>query len=133
MFEDEAIKVLNQAGELIESNISSPWELLRAWKNFIEFCESGYTMCIYEYEYDLFLREYIEIILLDNNLKKYPEHIEFAIKVARLDERFKKLLSKKYTRNDRSTWWEAGIPLFAEDELAKDLHQHYDIPYDLDE
>src|SRR6266487_3196479 len=88
---------------------SSPNQLLEAWNQFVDECELGYDMGIYEYDNDLSVRNIIEKILQDEALSKFEEYEYFKKEIFKIDERFRKLLSKEKKRTDKRFWWERGI------------------------
>ncbi|MDX2047132.1 MAG: hypothetical protein SFU87_10115 [Chitinophagaceae bacterium] len=124
MFSEEIKRILIQIGW---QSVLLPGELIEMWEGFVNECSSGYEMNIYEYENDLSVRNVIETILTSNELKVYPEYFNFKESIQTIDNSFKKLLSEKYSRNDRISWWEKGVLSKAGIEYTSDIKALYGI------
>lgn len=121
MFSKDVENILNS----FNTRFSSTNQLLQAWLSFIEQCAEGYEMNIYEYDNDLSVRNIIQKLLDSVQLQKYPEFMVFAENVASADVKFKSLLSKTQSRNDKTEWWQRGILNSAGDEYMSDIKSQY--------
>lgn len=104
---------------------TTPSALLEMYKQFVEDCQSGYEMGIYEYDNDLSVRGVLEEIIQSNDLKQYENFEEFKRTVFQIDEEFRNLLSKDFKRQQKKYWWERGILSRASGEYLTDIEEIY--------
>ncbi len=105
----------------------SPAALLEDWRSFVDFCETGYSFSIYEYDNDIECRNQIELILTAPELQQYPQLHEYASNVELVDRKFKDLLMTEVAIPGTFKWWEQGVLRYAGKELASDLYSRYGI------
>lgn len=106
--------------------------LVAAWRSFVEQCERGYSMNIYEYENDLSCRARIQETMEDPTLAASSDMKELVEEVAQVDDRFRRLLQTGVLIGDAgSPWWERGVPRLAGGELASDFRDIYGVDVEL--
>lgn len=123
MFIDDVDRTLKEAGR---GHTTLPVRLIETWRSFVEQCRNGYHMCIYEYDNDISIREAIQLVIDNDNLKKYREYGIFCETIFAIDQKFRELLLAQ-TRDDRTTWWEKGILKTGQDEYATDIKEIFGI------
>lgn len=110
----------------------SPEELVAAWRSFVEQCERGYSMNIYEYENDLSCRAMIHETMEDPTLASSSDARAFKEEVAQVDDRFRRLLQPGVLIGDAdSPWWKRGVPRSAGGELASDFRDIHGVDVEL--
>ncbi|WP_438423015.1 hypothetical protein [Aquimarina macrocephali] len=72
----------------IRSNFESLTELTNSWNEIIEDCGDGYNQNIFELDYDIAVRDEIQLLLEDTSFKDHNDYKNFKNKIELLDERF---------------------------------------------
>lgn len=124
MFWQEVDSILSQQAV---RKFSSYLKVIEAWDSFVQDCESGYEMNLYEYDNDLSIRGLIQKILSESALKKYPLYFDFKTQIDVIDARLKAMFSTKNFRIEKKTWWEQGVLENAGDAYKVDISSRY--PY----
>ena len=105
-----------------------PTAVVGAWRDFVDECERGYAMSIYEYDNDLSDRLLIERLLHDEQLAAMPELDWVRAEVEELDRRFRELLLPVLLpHRSAERWWAAHPPRRGGAELAADIRSTYGI------
>jgi hypothetical protein len=121
----------NSVRLLLEENgiVSATWphHLIEQWEQFISTVAGGYSFDISEYDNDISVRGWIELVLKEESLRDVPERDHFRDEVNFLDDRFKKFLVEGIERNDRVEWWERAILRNGGKEYLQDIEQVYGI------
>lgn len=103
-------------------------ELERGWKAFIAECEHGYTMGIYEYDNDRFVRNMIQLVLEVEGLAASSEVEAYKGRIGALDAQFRSLLQPGVEIDDAGEcWWERAVPKYGGAELADDFMRTYHV------
>lgn len=106
----------------------TPEELVQGWNQFVEQCECGYPMSIYEYENDASVRQMIENVLVSEDLAADEAVLAFTRRVAEIDARFRGILQPGVEINEPDApWWMGGAPRYAGAELAGDFRDTYGV------
>jgi hypothetical protein len=108
--------------------LTSPNEVIDAWKKFVAECENGYGWSIYEYENELGIRGAIESALHSSALEKYVELAVFQDRVTEIDKRFGVLLAAGFeVGGSDQPWWRRRLPGIGGEELASDARMLYGV------
>jgi hypothetical protein len=104
----------------------SPVQVIERWKQLVELVEEGYPDNIYEYSNDLAIRDLIETLLHDEQLREFEQLAWFRDQVRGLDTRFAAVLAPDPVDSTPGTpWWRARVPAHAGAELAGDIKSTY--------
>lgn len=104
-----------------------PSTLVYQWQHFIEGCEDGYQWDVSEYDNDLSVRRYLELLLSNSSLQGFEELEALAGVVAKLDQRFRALLKENVERPGKVYWFEKGILKRAGSEYADFFNSAYGV------
>ncbi|MDN5217501.1 hypothetical protein QQ020_35845 [Fulvivirgaceae bacterium BMA12] len=111
--------------QLESKNISrkfSPSAYIDAWSAFVHLCIEGYDSSIYEFDYDVQIRDEIEKVLNIKDIQKYDEYKDFREKIQNLDRKLKSILVFDIQKNESSEqWWKKGRLAYAGREYAETL------------
>jgi hypothetical protein len=105
----------------------SPAQLLNNWSGFVETTLRGYPAGWYEFDNDRGIRDVIQAVLDDPEVRKYPEAREWARRVADIDDRYRRVLIQVPGQPPDTPWWMAGIPRYASPTLASDVARMYNV------
>ena len=105
----------------------SPSSLISDWDLFVNLCEIGFNFGLDEYENDVRVREWIELIISDTNLCNFKELNTFLEMVEVIDNRLKNIFIPNVLLSGRRYWWEQGVLSFAGEKYARDLKNRYNI------
>jgi hypothetical protein len=126
-FEERVAVVLVQSG--YKKRTSK--ELAEWWSGFVDQCVQGYDWTIYEYDDEIGVRDYIECVLNDMQLKGFHEYEWFRSAIDEVDKRFRAVLQESIQRpTDSPYWWRKGVLQFAGDEYRQDMESRYSILVD---
>lgn len=124
MFIEDVNEILESRGV---TTVTSIWNYVEAWKQFVQLCEDGYSFDISEYDNDIYCRQVLQYIINEVKLVVYPEYWDLGDRVKQFDNRFLVLIYPNQQRNDKDSWWERGILKKAYSEYARDIKNLYDI------
>lgn len=99
----------------------SPAILLNEWTNFVESTIRGYPAGWYEFDNDRRVRDAIQAVLGDGEVRKYPEAHEWAKRIGEVDDQYRAVLTPIPDQSAAGTWWLAGVPRYGGRELAEDI------------
>jgi hypothetical protein len=100
----------------------SPSAMIEEWAEFVEHCESGYELSIFEFTNDRSIRDLLEKVLFHPPFWGLQQIESLRESVEAIDARFR-VCSRKdvsFPGNDLR-WWRRCVPLCAEGELQVDL------------
>ena len=110
----------------------TPDELIEWWANLVEQCVDGYDWTIYEFDYELVVRDYIEALMNEPSLANSRQFEEFKQRVAELDRRFKAVLQEGVQRPWKSqSWWRVGVLKYAGEDYREDMSSRYAIDVEI--
>lgn len=101
-------------------------EIIEIYEDLVQQCEDGYSYTIYELDNELFIRERIDYLIKNSELKKYEEHLAFISQINELDNRLKSV-SLFNIRKPKENWWESFILKHAYEEYWENVKLHYGI------
>ncbi|GAB2796554.1 hypothetical protein [Amycolatopsis magusensis] len=104
-----------------------PEQLAGQWEQVVDLVEAGYEDNIYEYHNDLTVRGLIDRLLTDEELRGDERLDGFRARIAQVDTRLRNLLTSAPVHDIAGPWWETRVPVYAGEELAKDLRDRYGV------
>ncbi|WP_405966025.1 hypothetical protein OG713_45770 (plasmid) [Streptomyces sp. NBC_00723] len=116
----------------VDSRLVDLWNDVESWREFVEECRDGYPDSLAEYEFDLSVRDRLQVALGDETMQT-PELVEefrrFRQAVERIDQEFSALASvvRPVAEGNVLPWWHLRIPRSAGRELADELFQRLDV------
>ncbi|MFD9485188.1 hypothetical protein [Streptomyces sp. NPDC059991] len=92
-------------------------------------CESGYDDSLYEYFYDLQVRDALEIALNDRELRRLDGYDLFHEKVSVVDDDFRRIATLPLPVKDPtgSDWWHLIIPDRGRLEFVVNLREEFGV------
>lgn len=102
---------------------------LGLWRGFVTTCESGYDDSLYEYHFDLQVRDAIEAALNDRELSRLDGYDLFHAKVSVIDEKFRQIATVPLPVKDRTNraWWNLAVPHQGCKEFAENLREEFGV------
>lgn len=73
------------------------------------------------------MREYIDIIMVNPEIKEYPEYPNFARRVEEIDSRLKQMLSDEVLHPNDTQWWTRHPLRYAGSEYVDDVRSIYGV------
>jgi hypothetical protein len=112
---------------------SSEKEMREEWDAIVSMIEEGYNYIEPELENDLFVRNDIELILLDKDLNLFEQHKFLKKIIFEIDNRLKKMIidNPKISRKENSNWWENVLLVKGKEEYVNDIKNTYKIDIEL--
>ncbi|MFD7168465.1 hypothetical protein [Streptomyces violascens] len=106
---------------------------LGLWQSFVATCESGYDNSLYEYMYDLQVRDAIETALSDTEISETEGYSAFKEKVRVIDEKFRRIATQSLPVKDSSgsKWWHLVIPYRGCEEFANNLREEFGVTIEI--
>lgn len=91
-----------------------PLDFMRSWAETVESFIDGYSYTVYDADYDMIVREEIEVLLNADSLKGYEAFKYFTDAIAESDEKYRSVTFdisgyKKLSGN----WWKNRLPKYA--------------------
>ena len=105
--------------------IRSPALLVEMWEQFVEVCEEGYAWGLVEFDEDVFVREALEVLLVDETLNRFPEFDEVVHAIRYLDGRLRKVILTGVERSDGRFWWQRLVLSYACSAYADGIADRY--------
>lgn len=108
----------------------TPDLILKAWKDAVE---SGvnYDHTIFEWDNDISIRGLIEMMILDEELKKITHwYNDFKIEIEKIDLELKKITLNEFERPNCQNWWEKRVLKDSEGEYKEHIKIFYSIDLD---
>ena len=84
----------------------NPKEIIEAWASIVETVQDGYNDVEPELEHDLLIRNKIENLIEDQELKQFQDHEMFKNQIFELDDKLKNLIfiNPKIKRRPDTKW-----------------------------
>ena len=102
--------------------ISEPSDLVEQWNEFVQQCVEGYQYSLFEFDYEVSVRDEIQQIIDDGRLQEYEEFKDFVNKVDEIDNNFKSVVNDfKIPERDKLPWWKKGILKKAGDQYVQNV------------
>lgn len=113
---------------------STPFRVLEIWESFVDDARDGYAGTLFEYWDELSARRLLQGALDDSVIRETPEIEWFAAEVARIDGKFRELLDAGYAvpgGGGGPEWWARRIPRVADEEMARNVKDHFGIELEI--
>ncbi|UUC45195.1 hypothetical protein [Flavobacterium cerinum] len=89
----------------MDSSASSLLELKNSWKDFVEDCKIGYCESIYEFDYDLKIREELQEFILSDNFFGLNYKDEIVKEINMIDSEFVEILNFTDSNDSNLPFW----------------------------
>jgi hypothetical protein len=86
----------------------SPAQLLSYWQQFVEMALGGYRASWYDFDNERRVRDVIQAVLDDAEVRRFPEADEWARVVEDVDRRYQEILVPIANQPNDQPWWLAG-------------------------
>jgi hypothetical protein len=107
----------------------SPTGDLALWDGFVKSCEAGYDDSLYDYLYELQVRDALELALNDAPLTRLEGYDRFQTKVQAIDQRFKQVATTHLPVANPTGlgWWRLVVPDIGEADFAHNLQEEFGV------
>ncbi len=103
-----------------------PNDTIDGWHRLVESLNEGYDDVPPEFDSDIYIREWIEIFIIEKSLIPFPEHIHFQECIKQIDFKFLEVTQVHPQHNTKkSKLWEFRLPLIATKTYIEFLGQDY--------
>jgi hypothetical protein len=110
----------------------SPYQLLDQWRSFVDDCINGYAWSWYDFDNERGVRDTIDRLMSDSDLREFPEWEVWSRKIKVLDDAYRSILVDIPNRSGGDLpWWRGGVPRQAESELAADVRKMFGVAIDV--
>lgn len=101
-----------------------PAAALDAWEFVVDECIAGYDDSLAEYSNDLAVRDLLDEVLADPQIRASSEHIWFSANVHRVDVKFQNLIQGgPILWPDEERWWRRSIPPYGREDFVADVRE----------
>lgn len=98
------------------------------WKEFVEECAIGYELDLSEYLNDLSIRDLLQEVMDDAEIRTIDNYGWFAEEVRRIDERFREVVNAgPEIRPDDAHWWKRRVPPVGAEEFVDDVRDRHSV------
>jgi hypothetical protein len=101
-----------------------PIAALEAWEFVVDECIAGYDDFLVEYSNDLAVRDLLNEVLADPQIRSLSECVWFSESVHRIDAKFRNLIQGGpilWPNEDR--WWRRSIPPYGREDFVSDVRE----------
>ncbi|MBU2926706.1 hypothetical protein [Winogradskyella psychrotolerans] len=95
----------------IREGFGSYLDLIKSWSEIIEEIELGYNQNYFELDYDLMVRDEIELLIKDEQYEKSKYYEKLIYEVNILDKRFLTLIEFISDKDINSSFWKRRLIL----------------------
>lgn len=109
-----------------DREILMPGDLIEKWDEFVEQCEEGYQLSLYDYDNEITIRDDIHDIISSKILQEFKEYKIFIEQVDFIDRRFKEV-SIECDNIPGQTWWKRRILKYAGDQYVENVKAEWNM------